>query len=181
MASGLRAMTAIAVLGSAGLLGGCASVVNGSSQNMTLVTEPVPASCMLRREGAVIAAVNPTPGTVSIKKSRKPIDVAYTKDEYLEARDSVASTTTGWTAGNILFGLIGGPIGFAVDSSTGATNYYPESVRVVLAPVAPPATTSPLATRRPAEPTLPRSSPSSAPTLNERGEPISRLLTTPTS
>ena len=50
------------------ILSGCATITKSSTQSVTINTRPSGAECHLNREGALIAVVNPTPGTISVEK-----------------------------------------------------------------------------------------------------------------
>ena len=121
-------------LGLGGLLalGGCATVVKGSSQNVTVITDPPGASCVFRRGGVNIGVINPTPGTLAIDKSSVAIDVRCTKQGYAEAAGSVGSHFQAMTFGNVIFG---GLIGIAVDASSGAASEYEPEFTLTLVPL----------------------------------------------
>ena len=112
----------------------CSTVVEGSDQPMTLLTNPDGAKCTLSRDGAVISAISSTPGSVVVSKSKDEIVANCTREGYLEALETIESGATGWSAGNIAFGLLGGGIGLIIDSASGAMNKYPETVTIHLAP-----------------------------------------------
>lgn len=118
-------------LGLAASASGCASIVEGTDQSLTVQTSPSGASCELKRDGQVIGVVNPTPGTVTVGKSKDDISVICKKDGYQDAIGAFSSDFQGMTFGNIVFG---GLIGVAVDASSGAMHEYPASVTVAMAP-----------------------------------------------
>ncbi len=115
------------------VLGACATLVEGTDQTVTVLTEPPNAVCTLSQDGATVAVVNPTPGTVSVEKSKDNIGIICEKDGYFNGAAALSSDFQAMTLGNI---LIGGFIGLAVDASSGAMNEYPASVTIVLAPEA---------------------------------------------
>jgi hypothetical protein len=86
---------------------------------------------MLRREGANIGAVNPTPGSARVSKSRHDITVSCERADYEGSSSTVAAGFQAMTLGNV---LIGGVIGIAADLASGAAITYPDSVKVVLWP-----------------------------------------------
>jgi hypothetical protein len=98
---------------------------------VTILTEPPGATCVFSREGGVIGVVNPTPGSLSVKKSHAEIAVACMKPGYLDARGVVGSKFQAMTFGNILFG---GIIGLVVDAASGATAEYAGEIRITLVP-----------------------------------------------
>lgn len=110
---------------------GCASIVEGTDQTVTVTTDPTGALCELERDGGVIAVVNPTPGSALIDKSKDDINVRCEKHGYQAAVSPMASSFQGMTFGNILFG---GLIGVAIDAGSGAMHEYPAQVVVRLAP-----------------------------------------------
>jgi len=122
--SGLVRLALLSLMASA-FLGGCATLTTSSSQTVTLTTEPPGAACTFRREGEVIGIVNPTPGSLSVKKSHADIDVTCVKEGFLDAVGRVGSKFQAMTFGNILFG---GIIGIAVDAVSGATAEYEANV-----------------------------------------------------
>jgi len=94
-------------------------------------TNPAGARCVLNREGAKIAQVDPTPGTVKVDKTKHDITLVCDKSGYQEATYIVHSGIEGATFGNI---ALGGLIGWGVDSATGSDNHYDSPVNVTLTP-----------------------------------------------
>ncbi|MEM9737139.1 MAG: hypothetical protein AAF908_11125 [Pseudomonadota bacterium] len=111
---------------------GCATVLTGTTQEIAITTEPTGADCILTREGAEIAKAAPTPQTVTIEKARADIAVACALEGFTDATGTLTSSIQDATYGNI---LAGGIIGAAVDSSTGASRIYPESLNLVFEPL----------------------------------------------
>jgi hypothetical protein len=112
-------------------LSACASIVEGTEQSVTIMTEPSGAACKLERQGVVVSLVNPTPGTARIGKSKENVTVLCDKDGHESAAAPLASEFQAMTFGNLIFG---GIIGVAVDAGTGAMNKYPDSVNLLLPP-----------------------------------------------
>jgi hypothetical protein len=86
---------------------------------------------MLNRDGRTVGVVNPTPGTVSIDKSKYDISVICKKEGFQDGATVCPSSFQGMTFGNILFG---GLIGLAVDAGSGAMNKYPSMLTIALIP-----------------------------------------------
>lgn len=122
-------MVGIAVL--VALTSGCSTLTKGTSQTVTVNTDPPGAVCALTRDGKSLAVVNPTPGSVSISKSSAAISVDCKKDKYVDAAGTMASEFQAMTFGNVLFG---GLIGVAIDAASGATHEYPPIVTITLTP-----------------------------------------------
>lgn len=119
----------IPVLALAALLPACATITTGTTQNVTVVTEPAGAACTLSREGATVAMVNPTPGTAIISRSHRDIAVSCSMAGRQNATATLTSQLQAMTAGNV---LIGGVIGIAVDAASGASARYPENIALTL-------------------------------------------------
>ena len=113
------------------MLGACATIVEGTDQTVTVITDPPDAVCTLTREGQVVAVANPTPATVSLDKSQGNISITCEKSGYFNGASALSSEFKAMTFGNIIFG---GIIGVGVDAASGAMHEYPESVTVVLSP-----------------------------------------------
>ena len=131
MKSCTRSCTSIVILAAAGLMCGCATIVKGDSQEISVTTEPAGAVCELTRGGQSVATINPTPGAVRVSKSKYDISLTCKKQGYVDATASVPSSFQGWTVGNV---LIGGLIGVAIDAGSGAINQYEADVVVKLQP-----------------------------------------------
>ena len=129
-------MTSWRVLGclAAGLVAsGCASTLEGTTQTITLMTNPPGATCKLLREGQAIASVT-TPGGTVVKKTKHDIRVECEKEGYETSTDMLKSGIEGATWGNI---ILGGGIGWLIDSASGADNRYPDNLTVTLNPKLP--------------------------------------------
>lgn len=124
----VRLCAAVAAISS---LGACATIVSGTSQSISVITDPDGANCKLERDGQVVGIVNPSPGTVRVDKSKNDITITCKKEGYADTLAPLPSSFTGTTFGNILFG---GLVGVAIDASSGANNKYPETAFVILTP-----------------------------------------------
>src|SRR6516165_1257456 len=113
------------------LLGACSSIIEGTSQEIMVNTNPPGAKCSLNRQGQSIARIDPTPGAATIKKLKYDITIVYNKDGYQEATYLNHSGVAGATFGNI---VLGGGIGWAIDSASGADNKYDSPVNMTLVP-----------------------------------------------
>ena len=112
-------------------LSACATVTSGTDHTLLVETDPAGATCLLRRDGANIGAVNPTPNAIRISKSRHDISVNCEKADHDPTSRTVTASFQAMTLGNV---LIGGVVGLAADLASGAAITYPESVKVVLWP-----------------------------------------------
>ncbi|PCJ71884.1 MAG: hypothetical protein COA62_04800 [Rhodobiaceae bacterium] len=116
----------LAVLMVVAALGGCSTIVNGSSQQISVQTPNANgASCELKSPDGQYFVT--TPGTVTVSKSKHDLAVKCTKDGFSDGITTISSTFEGMTLGNV---LIGGVIGVGVDAASGAMNQYPNSIQV---------------------------------------------------
>lgn len=120
----------VAIISATGL-SGCSSIIEGTSQEILVNSNPSGADCEFVREGNVIARVVQTPGGVTIKKTKHDITLKCHKDGYQEASYLNHSGAAGATFGNI---ILGGGIGWAIDSASGADNKYDGVVNITLVP-----------------------------------------------
>lgn len=125
-------MKKTAVIIMAVALTGCASIVNGNNQVVSVETRHKGQTIV----GATCALVNPkgtfyvtTPGTVTIHRSYDDLNVKCEKDGMQPGMASVKSSTKAMAFGNIIFG---GVIGAAVDAGSGAAYDYPTLISVIM-------------------------------------------------
>jgi hypothetical protein len=113
----------------------CASVTTGTTQSLTVVTEPAGAQCkLLRGESAsVVGVVSQTPTTMRIDKSGEIMTIECTKEGHEVTRTYLEPDFQAMTLGNA---IIGGGIGLMVDAASGAMAKYPENATVVMTPSA---------------------------------------------
>ena len=107
----------------------CASIIDGSSEEITINTTPSKADCELVRQDIPLGHVNPTPGSILIKKTKYDIVVACEKNGYETTKYFLKSGSQDDTWGNI---IAGGGIGWAIDSAAGADNYYETPLNITL-------------------------------------------------
>ena len=119
------------VIACALLMSGCATIVKGGSQGVTIKTDPPGASCELNKQGKAVGVVNPTPGTIQLGKGASAVDVICKKPGYLDASAKLASSFQGWTLGNAIFG---GIVGIVVDAGSGAMHEYQPDLSLKLLP-----------------------------------------------
>lgn len=125
-------MRRVASIGLLLLLPGCATMMEGTGQSVSVTTTPAGASCEVDRAGVKLGTVNPTPGSLRIDKSKNDLVVTCDKEGYQHAALTSSPKFVGTTFGNI---VAGGIIGAVVDASTGANYEYTGEIRIDLAPV----------------------------------------------
>ena len=113
------------------LLSGCGTIIEGSSQNININTNPQANVTCEASNARGNWKLNPVPASLMVKRSQSRLNIkcygAGYSGEYSERADAEA-----WTFANILWGLIGGPIGWIVDASTGAMFSYDDVINVPL-------------------------------------------------
>lgn len=129
----MRTLVIVVIATVLGLLSSaCSTIVEGTDQSVTIITDPPGASCTVERAGVAIAVVDPTPGTINVDKSKDTLAVTCEKENHQTSAGVISSDFQSMTFGNILFG---GIIGVAIDASSGAMNKYPDSVTILMVPV----------------------------------------------
>ena len=108
---------------------GCASIIEGSSQEIVINTTPAGARCGFYRQGNRFTEVPDTPGAVVIKKSSEDITILCMKDGFQPTQTVNKSQVAGAVVGNV---LAGGLIGIVVDAATGAGNKYDSPISITL-------------------------------------------------
>ena len=113
-------------------LSGCASIVSGDNQTVSITALYEGKSVT----GAMCTANNDegtwyvtTPGSIILSRSGEALVVVCEKEGYDAGIVTVESSTKPMAFGNILFG---GIIGAAVDAGTGAAFDYPQSITILM-------------------------------------------------
>lgn len=107
----------------------CASIIDGTSQQIAVNSNPPGAECAVYRQGEKIGTVQQTPSSVLVKKSKHDLWIECAKPGYENSRYLNHSGLAGSVFGNI---ALGGLIGVAVDSASGADNKYDPAVNISL-------------------------------------------------
>ena len=109
----------------AGIVAGCATIMHGSSQEMSVASTPTGAT-------VIVDGVNAgkTPFVANLKRKDKHV-IRIELDGYEPFEMPIARETSGWVWGNLVFG---GLPGLAVDAITGGLyKLKPEEVNAPLA------------------------------------------------
>jgi hypothetical protein len=118
-----------------GLLG-CASITEGTSQDISVVTNPAGASCIFERQGMNIGTIANTPATLNVPKRKYDITIKCNKAGFQEASYLNHSGLTAVIAANVATDLIlTAGLSSIIDSSTGADNKYDSAVNITLIPI----------------------------------------------
>ncbi|WP_350333933.1 translation initiation factor 2 [Coralliovum pocilloporae] len=113
-------------------LAGCASITRGTTQQITISSNPAGAQCTVDQNGTRIADIPSTPQIITVSKSKHDLNLTCNKDGYQTAIHQIPSDVEAMTAGNLIFG---GVVGLAIDAGSGAINKYDANVTVTLVPV----------------------------------------------
>jgi hypothetical protein len=130
-----RLKVAIALAATGAAVSSCAAIFSGTTQQISVNTNPAGASCKFLRKGAPIAEVSSTPGAATIQKTKDDINVVCSKAGYNDNSYINHSGVAGATYADILGGVVTGGIAWAVDSSSGADNHYDNQVNMTLFPL----------------------------------------------
>jgi len=115
-------------------LTGCADIISGENQDISVVTTPkIGAQCLLKNSRGTWE-VRETPASISLKRSTTPLTVSCHTEDGWQGEGLFDSSLSAPFYGNVL----GGGIGVAVDTDTGAAYEYPERLEVALAAPPPP-------------------------------------------
>ncbi|MDC8786587.1 hypothetical protein [Roseateles koreensis] len=113
-------------------LSGCASIVNGQNQSISVDTQTdngplAGANCTLVNNKGTWYLT--TPGSATVNRSFEDMSISCKKDSLEPGILIVKSSTKAMAFGNILFG---GVIGAGVDVATGAAYDYPPLITVMM-------------------------------------------------
>jgi len=126
----MKGIGTISVLAVAMLASGCASIVNGQNQSLSVESrnkgnQVAGASCKLSNNKGTWYVTSP--GSTMIQRSFEDLSVSCEKDGLDPGLASVKSSTKAMAFGNIIFG---GVIGVGVDMASGAAYDYPPVITV---------------------------------------------------
>jgi hypothetical protein len=117
-------------------LSGCASITEGTSQDISVVTNPSGASCVFERQGMNIGTIASTPATLNVPKRKYDITIKCNKPVFQEASYLNHSGVTAVIAANVATDLLlTAGLSSIIDSSTGADNKYDSAVNITLIPI----------------------------------------------
>jgi hypothetical protein len=150
------------------LASGCASIFDGTTQLISVNTNPAGARCTFWRNGALIGDIGATPGALRIDKSRQELVIVCDKPGYSPSTYVNRSGLAGMAWANILTG----GLAWAYDVSRGADNKYESEVNLSLSPGA---MVAPMPAPAPPEPVpvgTPRPRPAAPPAVAPATPPV---------
>lgn len=124
---------AIAILACFALASGCASIFEGTTQQIAVNTNPTGARCTFWRNGNLIGDVAATPGSLTVDKSRSDLVIVCDKPGYAPATYVNRAGLSGMVFANVLTAGLAA----AVDYGRGAESKYEGTVSLSLNPMAP--------------------------------------------
>lgn len=126
----------LAAMGLTALLGGCATIVEGTTQDLFLSVTPERADCagyqngrVGYEDGQVVGTYDRATSRMRVGKSRYDLTIVCKADGYRDKTVVLESTASGWgIAGALIldFGI--------VDYATGALNKYDGTITIVMEP-----------------------------------------------
>lgn len=130
-------LAAVAALGVA--LSGCATIVEGTTQPVSVTTTPQSgAQCTLANSQGTWFLTSP--GSTTVHKTKTDLNVTCVKPGFQPGHVVAISHFGATTAGNV---IAGGLIGMGVDAASGANYHYDSPIVVPLGPPAAAPQTSP--------------------------------------
>ncbi len=125
-----RTTASLIVLSSMLTLTGCASIVSGTNQVVSVQTTAANkdangATCKLENDKGVYFVT--TPGTVTVHRAFGDMNVKCEKAGFAPGLATFKSSTKAMMAGNLIFG---GVIGAGVDAASGAAYDYPALLQI---------------------------------------------------
>jgi hypothetical protein len=126
----MRKISVFAILCVLMLTSGCASIVSGQNQPLSVETRNKGASLsgascrMTNDKGEWLVT---TPGSATVRRSADDLSIRCEKEPFNPGFTMIKSSVKGMAFGNILFG---GGVGAGVDYATGAAFDYPTSILV---------------------------------------------------
>ena len=109
---------------------GCASIFEGTTQQISVTTTPAGARCTFWRNGTLISDIAATPGSVTIRKTKDDLTIVCDKRGYGTATYVNHSGLAMATFANILTA----GLAWAYDLTRGADNKYEGQVSLALPP-----------------------------------------------
>ena len=129
MGSRFLLSTAVVLFLSLGLLYGCASIINKTSQEVSISSSPDQADVQVSNKIGVVVFSGKTPANIMLKRKNE-YEVVINLEDYKETKIYIDKEISGAWFGNI---ICGGIIGLIVDYSNGAAfKLEPDTIHVDL-------------------------------------------------
>jgi hypothetical protein len=109
---------------------GCATIVEGTTQSITVEVSPPTGTCIVSRQGEQLGISTPERRVVVISKSQHDLEFSCSAPGYQPKTDTLSSNLAAATVASFFLLDLG-----IVDAATGAWKKYPERITVVLQPL----------------------------------------------
>jgi hypothetical protein len=111
------------------LLTGCASMIDGSTQEIAVYTQPQGAKCEVYNSNRLVGMIEATPGNVIVPRGQVPLRFVcdkkgYKTTKYLNTPQFNQKTYLSWVAGGMFANNI--------DNKTGASSVYETPIVIEL-------------------------------------------------
>jgi len=100
------------------LLTGCATIVSGRMQSIPVMSRPSGATATYQNQ------IQKTPCVLILDRKMSSAQVIVEKEGYEPYVINLRKGPNGWVFGNVVFGLLGMPIGILIDTATGAASTF---------------------------------------------------------
>jgi hypothetical protein len=131
MLAWLPRLLILAIVSSAGLASGCATIATGGVQAINIQSQPSGAECTLTRRGQTLGSLL-TPGQITVSRSTAAIQVTCRKAGYQDTGEFLMATHEPLALLDLV-PVVGLPAQ-AVDMTSGAYAQYPKELKVWLVP-----------------------------------------------
>jgi len=112
------------------VLAGCATVLEGTSQTITVDVAPPSGICEVRRQGEYLGTSTPQRRAVTVGKSQHDLEFTCSAPGYQTKTETLSSAMAAATVASFFLLDLG-----IVDAATGAWKKYPDRVGIMLVPV----------------------------------------------
>ena len=107
----------------------CATIIKGTSQNISIDSSPPKAKVVVKTTGGVEEFTGETPASVKLSKKKEYV-ATISLEGYKDATVQITQNFEAWTIGNI---ICGGVIGLIVDAVDGAMwKLEPDQIKITL-------------------------------------------------
>jgi hypothetical protein len=117
-------------------LSGCATVIEGTTQDVAIATDPPGATCIVEREGKPIGTIASTPGAAHVDKNKHDLTIRCSKPGYQDGVAVNRAVDSGVAEAGEVADFVTGGVLSTVDEVDGAGHKYDGAVSITLVPVA---------------------------------------------
>jgi hypothetical protein len=126
------------ILALAAICSGCATIVEGTTQSITVDVSPQTGTCIVSRQGEQLGISTPEKRVVSISKSQHDLQFSCSAPGYQGKTETLSSNMAAATVASFFLLDLG-----IVDAASGAWKKYPERIAVILQPLPSPPAAAP--------------------------------------